>query len=171
MITLQNTFENSISLFESIKRDRSIIPVFDLDGVIIDATHRQLTKADGSLDLDHYRENSKPSMIEQDRALPFAITLLKLTEAQIPFYVCTARVICKSSKKWLTKRGIKPSMIMSREGENDFRRDHVLKRDHLTKLFTEKELQRSFLIDDNENNLKMASDLKMAAIHVPFMGH
>lgn len=170
MITLHNTFENAVDLVDAIKKDR-IIPVFDLDGVIIDATHRQILKADGSLDLDQYRANSTPILIDQDKALPFAISANTLTSAKIPFFVCTARVMCRSSIKWLSKRGIMPHMIFSRDGENDNRRDHILKRDHLTANFSKKQLERSFLIDDNESNLLMANAIGMQAIHVPFDGH
>jgi hypothetical protein len=171
MINLPNTFENSIALARSIELDRQMIPVFDLDGVAIDATHRQILKPDGSLDLDNYRANSTPEKIALDTALPFAITMQQLTEMKRDFFICTARVMCRSSEKWLTKRGINASAIFSRDGESDIRRDFKLKHDHLTSYFSDQELMRAVLIDDNQANLKMAESIGMTAIHVPFHGH
>ena len=46
--------------------------IFDLDHTVIDSSHRQATRPDGSLDLDHWRENSTPAMIEADSLLPLA---------------------------------------------------------------------------------------------------
>ena len=46
--------------------------IFDLDHTVIDSSHRQATLPDGSLDLDHWRENSTAGMIRRDKLLPLA---------------------------------------------------------------------------------------------------
>ena len=49
---------------------RGYMPVFDIDGVLFDATHRQATLPDGSLNLEKYRELATPENIAKDRPLP-----------------------------------------------------------------------------------------------------
>ena len=44
--------------------------LYDLDGTIIDSSQRIKFKEDGSLDLEHWRENSTKENIFQDRLLP-----------------------------------------------------------------------------------------------------
>ena len=46
------------------------ISIFDLDGTVIDSSHRQATKPDGTLNLEHWFENATPDKIAQDRILP-----------------------------------------------------------------------------------------------------
>ena len=40
MLTIQNTRAAALQMTDAILLDQSIIPIFDLDGVVIDATHR-----------------------------------------------------------------------------------------------------------------------------------
>jgi hypothetical protein len=44
--------------------------IFDLDHTVIDSSHRQLTLADGSLDLAHWVDNCTRAQIMRDRPLP-----------------------------------------------------------------------------------------------------
>ena len=46
--------------------------IFDLDHTVIDSSHRQLTKADGSLDLAHWIANNTREKIMADSLLPLA---------------------------------------------------------------------------------------------------
>lgn len=171
MLTIKNDRAAAQQLTDAILSDRNIIPVFDLDGVVIDATHRQAIHPDGSLNLEMYRKLSTAENIAKDQAMPLASVPQYLTQAKIPFFVCTARVMCSNSRKWLLKNGIEPTAIFDRQGEEDRRRDFELKRWHLSRSFSSLELSRSFLIDDNLANCNMALSLNMKAIHVPFHGH
>jgi len=49
-----------------------MIYIFDLDHTVVDSSHRQATRPDGSLDLDHWREHSTAKLIERDTLLPLA---------------------------------------------------------------------------------------------------
>jgi hypothetical protein len=109
--------------------------------------------------------------IANDKPLAMASAARMLSRENYPFFVCTARVVCRNTVKWLAKNGISPLQFMGREGESDHRRDHDLKRYHLQKMFTPEQLRTAYLIDDNVNNCKMALSLEMKAIHVPFDGH
>ena len=45
--------------------------IFDLDHTVIDSSHRQLTREDGSLDLDNWIENCTHEKIMQDSLFPW----------------------------------------------------------------------------------------------------
>ena len=51
--------------------------IFDLDHTVIDSSHRQITKADGSLDLDNWIANCTREKIMADTFLPLASTLAR----------------------------------------------------------------------------------------------
>ena len=49
-----------------------MIKIFDLDGTVIDSTHRQTYREDGTLSISNWRENNTPDLIAQDKLLPLA---------------------------------------------------------------------------------------------------
>lgn len=67
--------------------------IFDLDGTVIDSSHRHATLPDGSLDLAHWFENNVPEKIMKDSLLPLANTMRKMYDAGHHIIVCTARSI------------------------------------------------------------------------------
>ena len=67
--------------------------IFDLDHTVIDSCHRQLTRADGSLDLDHWIENCTREKIYQDKLLPLARLMRSAYSQGHQVIVCTARVL------------------------------------------------------------------------------
>ena len=67
--------------------------IFDLDGTVIDSSHRQNTLPDGSLDLAHWVENNTPEKILSDSLLPLAEKMRSVRSATDTVAVITARVI------------------------------------------------------------------------------
>ena len=70
-----------LSLAEAVKQEKLFISkhlaaikrqviVFDLDHTLIDSSHRQIYKPDGSLDLDEWRRLSTWDNIKNDSLLP-----------------------------------------------------------------------------------------------------
>ena len=93
--------------------------IFDLDHTIIDSSHRQLTKADGSLDLAHWIENNTPEKIAADAELPLADEWRRLVNSSAEILVCTARVFGAADLAWLESRGLFADAILSRPmGDN-----------------------------------------------------
>lgn len=170
MKTLQNTFQNALALAHGFLTS-DLVPVFDMDGVFADATHRQICNPDGSLNLDKYREMSTAEHIAKDEPLPLITALVALSQARKEFYICTARVACENTRAWLANYGIKPVEIFARDGENDARRDYDLKATKLSAAFTAEERMKMILIDDNVANCEAAKRIGMNAINVPFEGH
>lgn len=89
--------------------------IFDLDHTVIDSTHRQLTKADGSLDLAHWRDNCTHEKIMADKLLPLARVMQDALRADnLNVIICTARVLGRSDIIFLEKHGLLASVILSR---------------------------------------------------------
>ena len=169
MFTVKNTLETATNLVAFVTKN-NLVPVFDMDGVFADATHRQICNPDGSLNLDRYREMSTAEYIAKDKELPL-IEALKALQATTGVYICTARVACENTKNWLESRGIKPLGIFARDGEHDCRRDYELKSAKLSANFMADELAKMVLIDDNSANCRAAQRLGMVAVNVEFDGH
>lgn len=183
MLKIANTSATARALFNSLMVS-GVYPCFDLDGVLLDASARQMTftlecveagkctKAQiGHLNLDEYRKNSTPSKIMKDKSLPLLECIKLLNKANKPYHVLTARVICSGTKRLLNMRDIKPVSLMARSGEHDHRPDPDLKCCHLVSRFSLRERENMVLIDDNLANLKAVQHVGLKAIHVPFEGH
>ena len=132
--------------------------IFDLDHTVIDSSHRQLTKADGSLDLTHWRENCTHEKIMADTLLPLARTMQDAINNGQNVIICTARVLGRSDIIFLAKHGLLASVILSRpEGDNtpDAELKTRLLKQHCQKVgITWARFTRSaYMFDDNANVL------------------
>ena len=125
------------------------ISIFDLDGTIIDSTHRQMVKSDGTLDLAAWKENATPEMIFEDKVLPLAQQVRKRQKAGDFVMVCTARNMTDADFEFLQNEGICPDKIFSRPFGN-MEPDGVLKAKQLRSLFNLKQFQKAskIMFDD-----------------------
>jgi hypothetical protein len=89
--------------------------IFDLDGTVIDSTHRQATKADGSLDLDHWFANNTADKIMADSLLPLADSMRAVMAAGHKVVVCTARAIQPADKLFLAVNRLAYDALLHRE--------------------------------------------------------
>ena len=89
--------------------------IFDLDGTVIDSTHRQATKADGSLDLDHWFENNTHEKIMADSLLPLAKSMRALMAAGHKIVICTARAVQNADKLFLAINRLPYHALLHRE--------------------------------------------------------
>ena len=141
--------------------------IFDLDHTVIDSSHRQLTKADGSLDLTHWRENCTHEKIMGDTLLPLARTMQDAINNGQNVIICTARVLGRSDIIFLAKHGLLASVILSRP-EGDTTPDAELKtrllKQHCQKVgITWARFTRSaYMFDDNVNVL---AEMKSHGMH------
>lgn len=166
ILQLPNTEQAASELAAAIIADPSVIPVWDLDGVLLDASHRIKLHPDGALDLEHYRANTTADQVAQDRSLPFLAVVHELNRAGRAYYVATARVLCEHTRALLDARGIAPALAFGRDGDTDTRKDADLKRQKLAAVFTEQQRKRLLLIDDHYPNCLAVSELGGKAINV-----
>ena len=114
--------------------------IFDLDGTVIDSSHRQNTLPDGSLDLAHWIENNTPEKILADSLLPLAEKMRSVRSAADTVAVITARVIGDADLAFMSRNGLKFDHLFSR-AQGNHTPDDLLKRRAVLKLA--KKLQRS----------------------------
>jgi hypothetical protein len=170
MLTLKNTPKSAKELLAALLVSK-VVPVFDMDGVFADASHRQICNPDGSLNLDRYRAMSTAENINKDKAMPLITVLQELTRREVEFHICTARVACENTVDWIENKNIKPKSIMARCGMHDSRKDYKLKTTNLISRFSHSQLKNMVLVDDNIENCKAVTTIGMKAINVPFHGH
>jgi FMN phosphatase YigB (HAD superfamily) len=134
--------------------------IFDLDHTIVDSSHRQATRPDGSLDLDHWREHSTPAMIEADTLLPLAHEWRKIQRrGEAKIIVCTARVMGIADYRYLTSRGLFADKVISRR-DGDSTADDLLKLRGLKAYCVANGIswarlcKTAVMFDDNKNVLK-----------------
>jgi FMN phosphatase YigB (HAD superfamily) len=134
--------------------------IFDLDHTVVDSSHRQLTKADGSLDLDAWRENCTREQIRRDTLLPLAGTMREAYENGHNVIVCTARVMTHHDKEFLRDNGLKYTALLSR-AEGDSSGDADLKEGLLNWYFkgNRAKMANSVFFDDNQSVLEMGRRL------------
>lgn len=130
--------------------------IFDLDHTVIDSSHRQATRPDGSLDLDHWREHSTPAMIAADSLLPLANEWRKAHRKGAEIVVCTARVMGPADYRYLAEHGLFAARIISRR-EGDRTADDLLKLRALKRYAASvgeswaRFTKTSMMFDDNQN--------------------
>jgi FMN phosphatase YigB (HAD superfamily) len=143
-----------------------MIYIFDLDHTVIDSSHRQLTRADGSLDLDHWIENCTREKIYADKLLPLARLMRSAYSQGHQVIVCTARVLSVHDHAFLADHNLRAHAILSRPmGCADA--DDVLKENLLFDYFQGVPLARwtrqAYFYDDNQGVLAMAKKLGINA--------
>ena len=136
------------------------VVIYDLDGTIIDSTHRIRLHENGSLDLEHWKNNCTKEQIFQDTLLPLYRTLQWDYKNGNYVVICTARELGKWDMEFIHSMGIYYDKIISRPKGNTTI-DHVLKARQLKYFWQLKPFQKLHKIfyDDNENNLNAINKL------------
>ncbi|RYF47149.1 MAG: hypothetical protein EOO38_12710 [Cytophagaceae bacterium] len=92
-----------------------MIIIFDLDHTVIDSSHRQLTRPDGSLDLAHWKENCTREKIMADSLLPLADVMRRYYNEGHMVVVCTARVCSVHDMDYLARNKLFFHHFLSRD--------------------------------------------------------
>lgn len=163
---IENTTKAASLLIYKLASDPKLTPIFDLDGVLLDASHRCKFKPCGALDLDDYRKNTTAEKVSQDRDLPLLAVVHWLNQAGRLYHVATARVPCQHTRARLKASQINPLILMGRDGEQDRRGDAILKAEKIAANFKPWELGDLVLIDDLESNCEAARSLGLGSVHV-----
>ena len=130
------------------------IRIYDLDGTIIDSSHRARHDENGKLDLEHWKANNTKENIFKDDLLPMYWQLVADYKNGDHIILCTAREMGKWDYEYLHQMGIYYDRILSRPtGEQTA--DWKLKRKLLNPFFNLKPFQKyeKYFYDDNTSNL------------------
>tara|TARA_Y100000592_G_scaffold23952_1_gene37381 strand:+ start:165 stop:677 length:513 start_codon:yes stop_codon:yes gene_type:complete len=131
------------------------ICIYDLDGTIIDSSHRAKHDEHGNLDLDHWKENNTKENILNDDLLPMYWQLRNDYENGNIVILCTARELGKWDLEFIHKMGIYYDYIYSRPKAN-FTKDEILKKAQLRHFWNFKQYRkyRKYFYDDKVENLR-----------------
>ena len=110
------------------------IYIFDLDGTVVDSSHRFTGTAEGKVDLAKWIEDSTRENIFKDSLLPLAKFMKALMKANQNVWICTARNMSKDDFDFLAENGIKAKTILCRK-DGDHRADAEMKTAKLKRLF------------------------------------
>ena len=142
--------------------------IFDLDHTVIDSSHRQITRADGSLDLAAWRRNNTRANIMADTLLPLAKEWQRLAKKNVTIVICTARVMGEHDYEFLRRHGLRWDACLSRrpfeitpdaELKEKMIRDYARTRPMTWARFC----ATSVFYDDNKNVLSMLDRIGIRA--------
>lgn len=88
--------------------------VFDLDGTVIDSSHRQAALPNGEFDLAHWFENAQPELIAKDTLLPRAATMQRKYFSGAYVIICTARNMTQADFDFLDDNRLFADAILFR---------------------------------------------------------
>ena len=141
---------------------------FDLDHTAIDSSHRQITRADGSLDLAAWRRNNTRANIMRDTLLPLAKEWRRLAKKNVTIVICTARVMGEHDFEFLRQHGLRWDACLSRR-EGDATPDADLKEKMIRQYAQARPMSwarfcaTSVFFDDNANVLAMLDRIGIKA--------
>ncbi|MGA1771733.1 MAG: hypothetical protein ACO39T_05625 [Flavobacteriaceae bacterium] len=141
------------------------IIIFDLDGTTINSDHRHATLADGTLNLEAWKENCTPEKIFQDQVLPLGHLVSKLGKKAYTI-VCTARNMSDADFEFLMDNGICVDKIISRPfGNNE--PDAQLKKKQLNSFLSLKQFKHKnkIMFDDADSVRKTLRKIGITVIH------
>lgn len=90
--------------------------IFDLDGTVIDSSHRHATNSDGSIDLAHWFSNATPEKIMADTLLPLAKVMRSYFAQGHVIIICTARCFQPADYDFLSENSIPYHYLLTRQG-------------------------------------------------------
>ena len=146
------------------------INVYDLDGVLVDTSHRYRNKPNGAIDLAYWFENRTAEKIALDKLLPLAKQYISdCLNPKIYTVICTSRMYHALDIEFIVGRLGRPDKLIMRPESEKNSRDDFLKFNQLRRLFNLHQFQglpRS-LWEDNKQNIATLAPLFDTTVFVP----
>ena len=142
------------------------VTIFDLDGTVIDSSHRQATLPNGNLDLANWVANSTPEKIFKDKILPLAQEMRRRHKKGDYTIICTARNLSYADFEFLMENGLLADKVISRpQGNNE--NDAKLKRKQLNSFLSLKQFKQAhkIMFDDNNEVRSLLRQIGISVIH------
>ena len=143
------------------------IAIYDMDGTIVDSTHRYRT-IDGKIDLQYWRDNQHKAM--GDSLLPLSEQYKKdIADNNCYVIIATARVMNEPDYLFVDTILGKPDYIISRK-EGDSISGGLLKINGLTKFFNLRNFKNAVAVfyEDNATYLKTVCDkFNIKGVYIP----
>ena len=91
------------------------IHIYDIDGVLVDSSHRYRNKPDGSIDIDYWFSMATAENIAKDSLLPMAAQYkADLDNPEIYTVICTSRAAKKADFDFIANRLGMPNKLLVR---------------------------------------------------------
>ena len=87
--------------------------IFDLDGTVIDSSHRLGDS------LDDWRRMNTPANVAKDQPLPLLDQMRDAIDDDLDVIICTSRVMAGRDFRWLDDHGIRGVTILCRDVSDD----------------------------------------------------
>lgn len=144
------------------------VAIYDMDGTIVDSTHRYRIDSTGKIDLTFWRENQHLAML--DSLLPMAQQYrADLDDANCYVIIATARIMNAPDWQFVNEILGKPDFFISRK-EGDNQSGKTLKIKGLARFFNLKNFRGAVttFYEDNIDYLKAVCDrYKITGVYVP----
>ena len=142
------------------------ITIFDLDGTVIDSSHRQATLPNGNLNLAKWFENNTPEKIFQDKILPLAQEMRRRHKKGDYIIINTARNMTYADYEFLMENGIFADKIIDRPIGN-MENDAKLKRKQLNSFLSLRQFKQAnkVMFDDNNEVRSLLRQIGISVIH------
>lgn len=153
-------------MHETFSMNRLVIAV-DLDGTIIDSSHRTRFLPNGDFDLAYWVEHSVAEMIDKDRLLPIASVVKEFMKTGFTVIGVTARVMSDADFKFLQKHELTFDLVLHREDSLEL--DSLLKSRRLQEYFRKSNKLPFIAIDDNQANLEVFDRFGFRTFHAKYL--
>ncbi len=145
------------------------VEIYDMDGTIVDSTHRYRTMPCGTkIDLEYWRANEYKAM--DDKLLPLANQYkADLADPNCYVIIATARVLYEADYKFINEILGKPDYIISRKSGDNIS-GGLLKINGLRKFFNLKNFKNAAFTfyEDNTSYLKAVCDkFNIRGVYIP----
>ena len=133
--------------------------VFDMDGTLVDSSHRYRTMPCGTrIDLDYWIANEHRVM--EDTLLPLADYYRQLVaDPEHYVVIATARIWCELTEEFVKVHNIEPQARFARQDRNDTRGGAALKITGIRKLLNLKQFSAVDTIHVYEDNEQYLADI------------
>jgi len=163
-----NLFKKIFSYFKPKNpKLKHLVVAWDIDGTLVDSTHRVSFKEDGSFDLDQWINCCTEEHIMKDSLLP-SYDIFMAYQAMGFTQICvTARVLCEADYKFFKKHNMKFDAFLHREDSTEL--DQLLKSKKLKAFFEQNDLIPYSYWDDKQENLEVADKFGLRTFHASYM--
>ncbi len=148
---------------------KKLIIAWDLDGTLIDASHRSRYLESGDYDIEYWREHCLEEYIEKDTLLPLASVFFEFQKTGYTQIAVTARDMTISDFEFLKRRNMHFEMILHRKDSLEL--DEVLKNERLQEFLNEEGRIPFMAFDDKKENLEVFDNYGFRTFNAKYMNY
>jgi len=152
--------------------------IFDLDGTLIDSSHRYSSLPNGDIDLPAWIRDNTPENVAKDKLLPLGqVVKSRMKKGDFALagetaIACTARVFNAWDWEYLKEHGLDFSAVLHRyegNGMGDADLKEMLLRDYAQRqgIVWKEFCARAVLFEDNLTVIERADQLGISTFHAP----